>query len=342
MLSSLSVVSKSRCSKALIRNVSQKPVIIEGLREIVDRYDIILLDQFGVLHDGVKALPDVADCLKELHARKKVTVILSNSSSRADQAEKRFAQLGLPTHHSAFVTSGEISYSYIKKHFTGKKCTWFTWNSFAKDSWREGNIFDCSSVKESDFLFFHGPQIIVNSLNNFNMNQPIQYFKDGMIDPLTEEVFTIALERDLPAVCSNIDMTVMAFGSIAHMPGGLMKEYESRGGRVRSFGKPKPEFFEQAIDSGLEKFRLERGSRESLDQMLNYRRRILHVGDSLHNDIQGTVVLFFLTFCSVFIGAHEAEIDSLLITKFGVHSKCLHDSNDDRRLEFLSFQLWRF
>jgi hypothetical protein len=39
------------------------------------------------------------------------------------------------------------------------------------------------------------------------------------------------------------------------------------------------------------------------------------------------------------IGAHDAGIDSLLITKFGVHSKCLHNCNDDHRLESLSFYL---
>jgi HAD superfamily hydrolase (TIGR01450 family) len=295
MRTSFRVLYNRRWLSTLIRGISQKPVVINGLREIVDRYDLILLDQFGVLHDGTKALPDVADCLKELHIRDKITVILSNSSSRAEQAHRRFAQLGLPSHHSAFVTSGEISYSFIKERYTGKKCTWFTWNSFTKDSWREGNIFDCSSVNESDFLFFHGPQIIVNSFNNFTLNQSIQYFKDGAIDPIIEAVLSVALERGLPAVCSNIDMTVMAFGSVAYMPGGLMKEYEKRGGRVISFGKPKKEFFEHAIEAGLKKLEQETSSSNSLFLNQISRKRILHVGDSLHNDIQGIqkIVYFF-------------------------------------------------
>ena len=39
---------------------------IAGLREIADRFDLFLVDQYGVLHDGVAAYPGAIEALAEL------------------------------------------------------------------------------------------------------------------------------------------------------------------------------------------------------------------------------------------------------------------------------------
>ena len=44
-------------------------VVIDGLQELpLDRYDAIILDQYGVLHNGEALLDGVAAALERLHA----------------------------------------------------------------------------------------------------------------------------------------------------------------------------------------------------------------------------------------------------------------------------------
>ena len=51
---------------------------INGLHEIASRFDGMLIDQFGVIHDGQKLYPGAARVLAELHARKPDRVLATN------------------------------------------------------------------------------------------------------------------------------------------------------------------------------------------------------------------------------------------------------------------------
>ena len=43
--------------------------LLEGLtQDLIDRYDGFILDQFGVIHDGVTALPGAAEAIAKLFA----------------------------------------------------------------------------------------------------------------------------------------------------------------------------------------------------------------------------------------------------------------------------------
>ena len=56
--------------------------VIDGLAELpLDRYDAIILDQYGVLHNGEQLLDGVADALEKLQDGRKL-VVLSNTSKR--------------------------------------------------------------------------------------------------------------------------------------------------------------------------------------------------------------------------------------------------------------------
>merc|ERR1719223_1483321 len=74
-------------------------------------------------------------------------------------------------------------------------------------------------------------------------------------------------------------------------------------GTVHSFGKPLAEYFDMAIDAG------KTGHHKDTVQ-----RRILHVGDSVHHDLKG---------------AHNANIDCLLVTDNGIHKDELRDKEND-------------
>jgi len=71
--SSLSSLSSSSSSSSLIMNI---PIHIRGFVDIINMYDIILIDQFGVLHDGKKPLPGAVELLNEIKRK----VIFHNHS----------------------------------------------------------------------------------------------------------------------------------------------------------------------------------------------------------------------------------------------------------------------
>ena len=81
---------------------------IQSTREILDTFDVAVLDQWGVLHNGSVPYPHAAEAIALLQERGKHIVILSNSGKRSAINLERIADMGLPTEHiSDVVTSGE-------------------------------------------------------------------------------------------------------------------------------------------------------------------------------------------------------------------------------------------
>ena len=84
---------------------------IERLSALADSFDLFMIDQFGVLHDGVSPYPGAIECLASLKASGKGVVLLSNSGKRAAANIARLADLGFS--HELFdhvVTSGEVAW----------------------------------------------------------------------------------------------------------------------------------------------------------------------------------------------------------------------------------------
>ena len=63
--------------------VPRRARLVKGFSEVSTRYDGFILDQFGVMHNGVLALPGASECYANLAASGKKIVILSNTSRRA-------------------------------------------------------------------------------------------------------------------------------------------------------------------------------------------------------------------------------------------------------------------
>jgi ribonucleotide monophosphatase NagD (HAD superfamily) len=77
------------------------------------------------------------------------------------------------------------------------------------------------------------------------------------------------------------------------MPGLLMEKYQQLGGSVISFGKPKREYFDEAIYSSKLFPNISQNMSSILQQNAAlskpFRRKVIHIGDSLHHDIAGSV-----------------------------------------------------
>mmetsp|Transcript_32533 Transcript_32533/g.41704 ORF Transcript_32533/g.41704 Transcript_32533/m.41704 type:complete len:366 (+) Transcript_32533:31-1128(+) len=283
--------------------------IIEGIESLIEKYDGFILDQFGVLHDGSKALPGAVECVSRLQAAGKKLVILSNSSKNSAYTIKRLPKYGFK--ESAFVgavTSGDEALKYIHSaNRWNQKCmlfTWEGWQDIDQDFFNQLQL-EFKDAEEADFILAHGTDLIVTGEDS---SIRTELKSSGCMEaymPYLEK----ALERGIPMVVANPDFLVnFPDGTQGYMPGNISKKYQEMGGTVFEYGKPHKAHFEACIDL-LE-----------LDK-----EKIIHVGDSLHHDIQG---------------AFNAGIDSLLIGA-GIHAPELElnaYSTDNLRVEVELFE----
>ena len=67
---------------------------IECISKIVDKYDVFILDQWGVMHDGFYGYPHAIDCVNKLVQLKKKLIIISNTSKRKNTTSDQLVKLG--------------------------------------------------------------------------------------------------------------------------------------------------------------------------------------------------------------------------------------------------------
>lgn len=66
-----------------------------GLNAIADRYDGLILDQWGVLHNGTRPYDGVVEALENLRDRRVPVAILTNSSKGEEANRERMSRLGI-------------------------------------------------------------------------------------------------------------------------------------------------------------------------------------------------------------------------------------------------------
>ena len=65
--------------------------VLSGMAAVAQRYQGLMLDQFGVMHNGTTALPGAVECISQLHKNGIKMIVLSNSPQNE---ESTMARLG--------------------------------------------------------------------------------------------------------------------------------------------------------------------------------------------------------------------------------------------------------
>ncbi len=250
------------------------PIIIKGLNEIIDKYDIFILDQWGVMHDGRIGFDYAVNCVNELVKQKKKLIIISNSSKRKDLTINRLPSLGYdPNDFDEVMTSGEMIWQSLKKSnydFTKKlkkNCYYLydeTKNEGAEYISELKKFNFIKDIKDADF-------ILATTIND--KMKTLDYM------PILE----LALKKNIPLICANPDFETLENDSLTICMGTIAELYKSLGGNIFILGKPKKDIY---IESTKQMKELDKS-------------KILAVGDSIYHDIQG---------------ANLFGIDSVLIT----------------------------
>lgn len=232
-----------------------------GLYEFMDSYDGFIMDQWGVLHNGIQPYDGVIDVLNHLKQRKKQVVILSNSAKRSDDNVERLKKLGIkPAHYKAVVTAGEVTWQGIKEQKEapfkglGNKC-YLICRGDDRTLLQGLNVEVVKDIEEAQF-------ILITSFDS-----PAMKLED--LDP----VFKRAVIKRLPAICANPDLITVYGHERAVGPGAVAKRYHELGGMAHLIGKPHRAIF--------------RFAQQLFENVIP--SRILVIGDSMQHDIAGAM-----------------------------------------------------
>jgi HAD superfamily hydrolase (TIGR01459 family) len=232
---------------------------IAGLGAIADRFDHVLLDQWGTLHEGKAVFPEARACVRALRAAGKRVIILSNSGRRSDDNAERLADLGLPAaEHDGVLTSGEVVWHGLRERSSPP------FNQLGRHALLIARGNALSMIEGLDFVAVTNPAradfIWLAGLDDLSTNP----------EDWREELEAFAA-RGLPMLCANPDLTMFTSRGLLPAPGALAALYAKLGGEVHYIGKPHPAIFTAA-----------------LKQLGNPKpERVLVVGDSLDHDIEG-------------------------------------------------------
>lgn len=232
---------------------------LSGLAEIRSEFDGLILDLWGLVHDGVTAYPGVTETFKELQAAGIKTILLSNAPRRSYTLVDSMTGMGISRDlYGDIFSSGEATWQELKSRtspdFSGLGDKAYHIGPARDVSvLEETGIARMTDVSASDFVLNTGPVDVGDTLEDY------------------EDILASARSRELPMVCANPDNVVIREGQRVICAGAIARRYEALGGRAVYRGKPDPAVYHLAI--------------ERLD--VSGPNRVAVVGDALETDVAG-------------------------------------------------------
>src|ERR1041385_1816030 len=100
--------------------MSAKIPIVSGLSALAPKYDALICDVWGVIHNGRESYPGVVDCLKRARAESKIVLLLSNAPRPSEPIKQQLESLHVPRDaYDGIVTSGDLTQSVFAERTAG-------------------------------------------------------------------------------------------------------------------------------------------------------------------------------------------------------------------------------
>lgn len=234
---------------------------IASLASIAGRFEALVFDQWGVLHDGTRPYPGAIAAVEALASQGMRLAVLSNSGKRSAVNRARIAAMGFPA--SAFevvMTSGEALWRDVADGRLPGLSALLPIAASRQDAeaWADG--LPCARLVDDPAL---ADAVLLMGLPETNEAQDSAAFA---------RILAEARKRGLPVLCSNPDKaSPRAGGVVVPSPGALAAAHAMAGGHVLLYGKPHGPVFD-ALQRALH---VEQPS------------RLLMIGDSPEHDIAG-------------------------------------------------------
>jgi HAD superfamily hydrolase (TIGR01459 family) len=232
------------------------PPILASAADLLQGYDVLFCDVWGVVHNGQRAYAEAGEALARFRAGGGTVILVSNAPVPAAGVERVLDKTGARRDAwDAIVSSGDIALRHI-----------------AEKGYRNLHQVGPAARDRSLFSRLPGPHapleeadaIVCTGLRN-SSKETVEAYRD---------LIEAGVARRKPFVCANPDL-VVDVGEVRHLcAGSIAAEYERRGGEVFWAGKPHPSAYGTALQVAGEL----RGRRPEL-------ARVLAVGDAVRTDL---------------------------------------------------------
>jgi HAD superfamily hydrolase (TIGR01459 family) len=234
------------------------PKLISGLAEVADRYDALLCDVWGVIHNGRESFPDACEALVRFRRERGPVVLVSNAPRPAEAAKPQLRMLRVPDEAwSDYVTSGDATRAELEARQPGPV-------------WAVGPARDAPLYEGLDLTFAETPDeaAFVSCTGPFDdeIDTPEDY----------RSRFELCVSRGLTLICANPDRVVRRGDKLIYCGGALADLYAELGGEVVMAGKPYAPIYRCALQA------LDKAAGRPVD-----RARVLAIGDALATDVRG-------------------------------------------------------
>ena len=270
------------------------PIAVAGLSQLVDQYDCILCDVWGVLHNGKEIWTEAAQALTNARNAGLPVVMITNAPRPQGPVLRQLASMNCPDGvFDELITSGDVTRALIGQ--------------------LDGAVHHIGP--ERDYALYEGLDVTFAE-----PDKAAGIVCTGLFDDYNEhpseyvDRFKVYKELGLPFICANPDVVVEVVDRLLWCAGALAREYDQLGGETRIVGKPYAPIYDVALQ------RAEQISGKSIE-----RSRVLAIGDGLPTDIKGaqnnSVDALFIT-----NGIHAADYTSGEVDVEKLHS-FLADNN---------------
>ncbi len=255
---------------------SNLPPAVHGLGSVISRYDLILCDLWGVMHNGVHAIPGSNEACGQARAAGATVIMISNAPRPGPVVAKQIAGYGvLPSSYDDVIASGDVTRDELIAR-PGARV-------FHLGPQRDLPNYEGLNLTLVDFD--HADLIVCTGPFNDETDKPDDY----------RELLGRAKARGMTLICANPDIVVERGDRLVWCAGAVAAIYDEIGGATIYAGKPHPHIYRMALT------RAQQLRGKAVDT-----KRVLAVGDGLRTDIRGGVQQGFDT---LFIarGIHAAD-----------------------------------
>jgi len=261
-------------------DIAADPIpLIDGLGAVSGRYDAILCDIWGVLHNGRDAFRPASEALAAFRRGGGTVVLITNAPRPNPIIRDQALAFGVaPDAFDEVVTSGDVSIGMIAARG-------------GAPLYHIGPPRDLALIAAVKQRCGVAPALVEPEAATYLLCT-------GLFDDSTETPedyagrFAAFVERRLPMICANPDLVVHRGHKLVYCAGALAELYEALGGETIYAGKPHRPIYAAA----LERIAALRGAPVAP-------ARALAIGDALRTDLAG---------------AAAAGLDSLFVAD-GIH-----------------------
>jgi HAD superfamily hydrolase (TIGR01459 family) len=231
--------------------------LLDRFSTIAPRYDVVLCDIWGVVHNGIAAHDQACDALVRFRIAGGTVVLVTNAPRPAPWVIRQLDRLGVPRDaYDVVMTSGDLTRDVVARR-KGQAV-------FHIGPERDLSIFDgldlrMTTVQAADY-------VVCSGLFDDEKETPDDY----------RDLAAAMRARGLFLVCANPDLIVERGDLRLYCAGAIADLYGALGGEVLYAGKPHRPIY----DAALAKAAGIRGAAAAP-------ARTLAIGDSLRTDITG-------------------------------------------------------